>query len=448
LLELYLLQTIMGNTSGTQRSTGNSSNTSNAVVTPTNVDTGDNLLLKMCAVPSYPEFVNKKVGVAVIGVGSRLRSLMSDLLYTHIGLCELKAIADESAVALKKTQDQFREFKFESFSDYNEMLAKVGTDVQWVLIGSKNYLHKDHCLAAFKAGKHVFCENPLAITLEQCEEIHKAHLESGVLFATGFVLRHAPLYVEIRAMANDATKFGKIISAEACENIPPDHGGYIMRNWRRHRAEAGPHILEKCCHDIDILLWTIGSLPVRIAAFGGNNIFVPENAPTVEEEKQRYKWWSDAWEDVDPFTVEKDIEDNLVAILEFNNNVRVTFHANSNSALPQRRISICGTKGAISGDLYAEQYEFSQVDPTVRTILKKIHAVGIHGGGDRLIVDDLAKCMEIHKQPKASGQDALVSAIVCLAIDQARIEGKIVDLLPIWKKFNIDATKSFATDFD
>jgi len=389
--------------------------------------------IQLHGVPDYSH-ITKKVGVAVIGVGSRLRSLMVDLFHVHFGLVDIKAIADDSEVALDMTKKMFGEFQFECFTDYREVLKLP--DIEWVLIGSKNYLHREHCIAAFEAGKYVFCEKPLATTLDHCEEIQKAHLASGKLFATGFVLRHAPLYQEIRAIATDMSKLGKIISIEASENIPPEHGGYIMRNWRRHRAESGPHILEKCCHDIDILLWIVESLPVRVAAFGGTNIFVPENAPSEEEVKKRYKWWGFAWEDVDPFTVEKDIEDNIVVILEFENNVRVTFHANSNSALPQRRISICGTKGAVSGDLYAEKYEFKQVNPNAEEFSKNVK-LGNHGGGDHFIVEDLAKCMEINKQPKASGEDALVSTIVCLAIDQARIEGKIVDLQPFWERFNI-----------
>lgn len=51
----------------------------------------------------------------------------------------------------------------------------------------------------------------------------------------------------------------------------------------------------------------------------------------------------------DPFTSKKDVEDNQVVIIEFFNNVRATFHSNFNSALPQRRILICGLKGTIEG---------------------------------------------------------------------------------------------------
>eukprot|EP00026_Physarum_polycephalum_P009309 Phypoly_transcript_09428.p1 GENE.Phypoly_transcript_09428~~Phypoly_transcript_09428.p1 ORF type:complete len:429 (+),score=62.47 Phypoly_transcript_09428:44-1330(+) len=383
-------------------------------------------------VPSYAH-IEKKIGIAAIGVGARLSSLLVDLMYTHIGLVELRGIADEAEPALNKTKEMLREFKFEVFTDYKELL-KV-PDIDWVLIGSKNSQHREHCIASFQAGKHVFCEKPLAITLDECEEIHKEYLKSGKLFATGFVLRHAPLYMRIRDIAQNKETFGKMISIEACENIPPEHGGYIMRNWRRHRAEAGPHILEKCCHDIDILLWVVGCLPARVAAFGGTNIFVPENAPPPGEVQERYKWWNFAWEDVDPFTVEKDIEDNIVVIIEFRNNVRVTFHANSNCANPQRRISICGTKGAVEGDLYKSKYTSKSVDPTVADKTEEIRGIGIHGGGDKNIVDDLAKCIEKNTPPKAKGEDALVSTIVCLAIDEARREQRIVALDPIWQRF-------------
>ena len=50
-----------------------------------------------------------------------------------------------------------------------------------------------------------------------------------------------------------------------------------MRNWRRHKNLSGPHVLEKCCHDIDLLNWIVDSLPSKVSAFGGNDIFITEN---------------------------------------------------------------------------------------------------------------------------------------------------------------------------
>jgi predicted dehydrogenase len=64
--------------------------------------------------------------------------------------------------------------------------------------------------------------------MSQCEEIRKAHLESGKVFATGFVLRYADFYKKIKELL-DSGDFGKVVSIEANELLSPDHGGYIMR---------------------------------------------------------------------------------------------------------------------------------------------------------------------------------------------------------------------------
>lgn len=66
-----------------------------------------------------------------------------------------------------------------------------------------NCAHKEHILAAFAAGKHVFAEKPLATAMEECRTIHAAHQQSGRLFATGFVLRYAPLYLKVGKRRTD-----------------------------------------------------------------------------------------------------------------------------------------------------------------------------------------------------------------------------------------------------
>ena len=72
-------------------------------------------------------------------------------------------------------------------------------------------------------------------------------------------------------------KIGKIISVEANELLAPSHGGYIFKNWRRFKELSGPHISEKCAHDIDIINWMVESQAMYVSAFGGTNIFTKEN---------------------------------------------------------------------------------------------------------------------------------------------------------------------------
>eukprot|EP01114_Cavostelium_apophysatum_P021543 TRINITY_DN7552_c0_g1_i4.p1 TRINITY_DN7552_c0_g1~~TRINITY_DN7552_c0_g1_i4.p1 ORF type:complete len:351 (-),score=53.40 TRINITY_DN7552_c0_g1_i4:340-1392(-) len=294
--------------------------------------------------------ITDRVGVAVVGAGARLSYLLLEFLAKHGPLVQILAISDEAPEAIKSAIEllwRFPELKtVPTFRDHREAIAVPG--VKWVLIGSKNYLHKQQCVDAFAAGKHVWCEKPIAISVDECEEIRKAHEASGKLFATGFVLRYAPFYNKIHELVKSGS-IGRLVSIEANELLAPAHGGYIMRNWRRFRDQSGPHILEKCCHDLDLLNWIVDSVPSRVAAFGGTNIFVPENKPTEPNMDDYYEAWDIAWEKVNAFDSEKDIEDNVVAILEYRNNCRVSFHTNSNSGFPQRKITICGVKGTIQG---------------------------------------------------------------------------------------------------
>ena len=101
------------------------------------------------------------------------------------------------------------------------------------MVFSLNAMHHDHILAAFKAGKHVFSEKPLATSIDDCVDIYNAYRAGDRFFATGFVLRYAPLYRRVKQML-DSGKFGRILSINADENIAPYHGGYIMMNWRRN----------------------------------------------------------------------------------------------------------------------------------------------------------------------------------------------------------------------
>jgi predicted dehydrogenase len=383
------------------------------------------------------DHIEKKVGIVIVGTGQRMCALLRYLLGAHGGLVQVLAICDESEAAMKEAVERlwiYPQLKdVPRFTDYKEVLKMES--VEWVLIGSKNYLHRDHCIESFKAGKNVFCEKPLAITIEQCDEIRKVQQETGKLFATGFVLRHAPFYQKIYELVHSG-ELGKIVSVEANEMLVPAHGAYIMRNWRRFREQSGPHLLEKCCHDLDIMNWIIGGLPVRVASFGGLNVFVPENKPPVDDDVLLYNAWG-SYEKVDAFESEKDIEDNQVVILEYSNNVRATFHTNANSAFSQRRIVICGVKGTIEADLIQGKIKFQKIGYRQAVQEFDMGAKDMHGGADHIIVADLAKSIETGCKPRATGEEGFLSALVCLSIDQAFREGSVVNLRPLWERFNV-----------
>lgn len=92
-------------------------------------------------------------------------------------------------------------------------------------------------LDSYSSAQGVFSEKPLATSIEDCQEIFEAHQKTGKLFATGFVLRYAPIYRKAHQILNSG-KIGRLLALEANENIRPDHGGYIMCNWRRLKKNS------------------------------------------------------------------------------------------------------------------------------------------------------------------------------------------------------------------
>ena len=127
----------------------------------------------------------------------------------------------------------------------------------------------------------------------------------------------------------DEGAIGDLVSFEFNETLNVDHGAYIFGNWRREREHAGTHILEKCCHDLDLANWLAGSLPVRVASFGGKDIYRPDRNALQDEARARlgdrspYSKWRDA-RSVDPFSDGVSIFDNQVVILEYAAGVRAT----------------------------------------------------------------------------------------------------------------------------
>eukprot|EP01128_Nolandella_sp_AFSM9_P009498 TRINITY_DN609_c0_g1_i2.p1 TRINITY_DN609_c0_g1~~TRINITY_DN609_c0_g1_i2.p1 ORF type:complete len:255 (+),score=43.45 TRINITY_DN609_c0_g1_i2:34-798(+) len=222
--------------------------------------------------PSSKWSVESKVRLAAIGVGNRMTTILTGLFSLHPEIFTFVAYSDESPKALENCQ--YRLGKYWSgvpqYQSYRKMLEEHAEGIDWVFIGSKNFQHKEHALASFASKCNVFCEKPIGISIEACKQMRDAAAAQDKLFITGFVLRFAPLYQQVKGMLN-ANFTGKIVNIEANEHLHPSHGAYIMRNWRRHKDQAGPHILEKCCHDIDVLNWLIDSVPVKVAAFGGKS---------------------------------------------------------------------------------------------------------------------------------------------------------------------------------
>lgn len=134
----------------------------------------------------------------------------------------------------------------------------------------------------------------------------------------------------------------------------------------------------------------------------------------------------------------KDIVDNQIAIIEYENGVRASFHTNCSSGLPERRIYICGSKGTIRADFVKGQIEIKKLDSKdVRIIYTESDEDG-HGGGDPNLVETLNRLMisdnENDKTLKDSMDQAIISAVTCIMIDSSMENKKVVDMESVWRE--------------
>jgi len=330
-----------------------------------------------------------KINIGLIGCGTMGMITVNQLLAIDPKL-HIYGIYDPDPRSVKNVLEQVQP-KPEIYESYQQLLDEP--EIDWVMIASWNCFHYEQVIAALKAGKNIFCQKPIAINLKECEEMYEVWAKSNKLFNVAFTLRYSPHYRKIKQLLDEKV-IGDIISMEFNETLDFNHGGYIMGNWRRLTKNAGTHLLEKCCHDIDLVNWMVGSKASRVASFGGLNFFKPENefhVKRIGKNKNNEDAYSTFNGDItlDSFTADKDIIDNQVAIIEFENNVRATFHTNCNAGIPERRMYILGTEGTIRADVLTGKIEIKKIG--FDTVIENVstNASGGHGDGDGKFVPDI-----------------------------------------------------------
>jgi predicted dehydrogenase len=122
--------------------------------------------------------------------------------------------------------------------------------------------HAQHVVRAIRAGKHVFVEKPLCLTVEELEEIESAREEAGIdapLVMVGFNRRFSPAARHTRQLFAEVTSPLTIAVRFNAGSIPPDH-------WTQDEIAGGGRIIGEACHGIDLATYLAGSPPVRVYA--------------------------------------------------------------------------------------------------------------------------------------------------------------------------------------
>ena len=321
------------------------------------------------------------------------------------------------------------------FGDHCEMLRELRPDA--VMIGSPNHLHLEHIRDSLAAGAKVFSEKPVVVSVEDSWAAADLLQQYGQeRFLVGLVLRSSPLFREaMRVVASG--RLGRAVSMEANEHLHPEHGSYIARDWRRKRAFSGSHILEKCCHDIDLYQAILGGRIARVASFGGRSIFTPDQAGSATA--GRYTEWPTGWERsaVDsPFTADGDVVDHQIFSAEMESGAKLTFHCNNHNPWSQRRWLWCGTQGAWESDFTTGRWRVQQAYGEPELLEPSTAGGGGHYGADEAMADDLVATWFGGQPFPVPTRAAIEAGLAAMGIDQAQREGRVVDLRPWWARLD------------
>jgi myo-inositol 2-dehydrogenase / D-chiro-inositol 1-dehydrogenase len=137
------------------------------------------------------------------------------------------------------------------FRDYRQMLAE--RDIELVTITAPNALHAPMTIAAAKAGKHVVCEKPLCMTLEEADAMIETCRRQGVLLLYAEELFFTPKYVKAKRMADEGA-FGKVYLVKQSEKHFGPHAPWF---WDVKRSGGGV-FMDMGCHGIAFCHWFLG----------------------------------------------------------------------------------------------------------------------------------------------------------------------------------------------
>ncbi|HXC57075.1 MAG TPA: Gfo/Idh/MocA family oxidoreductase [Rhizomicrobium sp.] len=311
-----------------------------------------------------------------------------------------------------------------------------------VMIGSPNHLHYEHLLAAFEAGFAIFAEKPIVRTEDETFALarHLADTKTPPLYI-GLVMRSMPIVRETIARI-DSGALGELVSMDATEHLPPEHGGYLARNWRRKAEWGGSFYLDKVCHDFDIFGRIARARPGRVASFGGKRIFDSERkdvARTYSDGSPAYAMRDAGWAGAnDAFHSDMDVADHQTAIVEYDSGFQLSFHSNSHVALGERRWYIAGTEGTLLADLVRNKLMLrramdkgkpERIDYASRT-------ADNHNGADQAMATDLLATLDRGTAFPVTPYESMEAGLTVMAIDKAMNERSLVDCAPMWADYD------------
>lgn len=218
--------------------------------------------------PALPRRLPAPIGLGLIGAGRQGRAILAEL--ARLPDVTMRAVCDTSPARLRLALE--RTPGAEGVSDYRAVLSRG--DVQGVVVATPTHLHRAIVLDAIQAGKHVYCEAPIAHTVEDAGAMAAAAAAARSVVAGGFPARANPVYRRAASFIGSDT-LRDPVSLVAQSNrktswrFPASEPGTDRAvNWRLDPEVSLGLAGELGSHQFDVAAWFLGGPPARITGRG------------------------------------------------------------------------------------------------------------------------------------------------------------------------------------
>jgi len=217
----------------------------------------------------------KTLNCAILGYGNR-GSVYADLLYKTDGV-KITAVCDVSAEAVKLAKEKYGLRDDCCFTSEDEFFKARRGDA--CVIATMDKLHVRHASLALALGYDVLLEKPIATSYADCLEIERVAEKHGNKILVCHVLRYTAFFRKIKELLEKG-EIGRITSVSEAEDVDFVHYwlSFLHGNWH-NEGTSSPIILQKCCHDFDIIGWLTGKKCARVSSFASLNEYLAENKP-------------------------------------------------------------------------------------------------------------------------------------------------------------------------
>ena len=415
----------------------------------------------------------EKIKVALAGLGSRGKDAYAPVAKLFPEKMEVTAIADIDRAKVEEVAKEYGIPEEMCFNSAEEMLKQERlADVMFITTQDRQ--HVGHAIPALEKGYDLLLEKPVSPDIDECRELLKAANKLGRKVVICHVLRYTPFYTKVKEVI-DSGVIGDVVTVMGIENVGYWHQAhsFVRGNWRNSDITS-PMILQKCCHDMDLLLWLTKKTCESVTSFGGTYLFKEEKAPKgsakrcldgcgVKEEcpfdaekiyitneatgvaHGKTHWPCDVltlhpteetvMEAVKTgpygrcvYHCDNNVVDHQVVNLNMEDGSTISFTMTGFTEENSRYTKFMGTKGEIEASLHSNLI-------TVRPFGKEKEVIDVsklsddfsgHAGGDKRLVEEFIDMIREGREPDRTMttlEQSLESHFVALASEQSRILG-------------------------